>query len=113
MENNIESKKEKVQEQLEKLLPQMALYFKCEENDIKISKINFYNGNFSAAISYRYIDKERSDLRKIITSIYYFDIDGEYLEKEGIWYEGTFYTYDNVTALFDIILQEIEELNNN
>lgn len=113
MKNNIESKKEKVQEQLEKLLLQMAQYFNCEENNIKISKINFYNGKFSAAISYKYIDKERSDLKKIITSIYYFDIDGEYSENEGIWYEGTFYTYNNVTALFDVILQEIEGLNNN
>ena len=113
MKSNIEEKKERVRDRLEMLLPQMAQYFNCEPDDVKISRISFYNGRYSAALSYRHIDKDRSDLRKIITSIYYFDIEGEYLDKDGLWYEGQFYEFDNLEPFFEAIKEDIEEFHNN
>lgn len=109
MKKENETKGKIAQDKIESMMNKMADYLKCDENDIKILKIRFFNGLFSADFSIRYINHRKSSLRKVVTSIYYFDIGGEYLDREGIWYEGVFYTYNDLDSFYEVVKQEIEE----
>ena len=111
MKNIDETTEKRAQDQLEALIIKMATYLNYDQNDIKIIKIRFFNGLFSADISVRHINHRKSSLRKVVTSLYYFDIGGEYLDREGIWYEGVFYTYNSLDSFFEVIQKEIEDLN--
>ena len=111
MEADIAAKNENVYPKLNFLKNEMLNFFQCDEKDLDISNVHFANKHFFAAVFYRHINLEKSDLRKIITSTYYFDIEGEYIDREGIWYDSTFYTYNNLNPFFDVISQEIEDLN--
>jgi len=109
MKKEDETKEQIAQNKIESLINNMAGYLNCAENDVKILRIKFLNGLFSADISMRFINHRKSSLRKFVTSVYYFDIGGEYLGREGIWYEGVFYTYNNLEPFYEVIKQEIEE----
>lgn len=112
MEDNSIERRDKVIHRLNFLKNEMLKFFNCEDKNLDISKVYFTNKHFSASISYRYINLEKSDSRKIITSTYYFDIEGEYIEREGIWYEGKFYSYDNLSPFFEVISREIQAYSN-
>ncbi|MGA8264556.1 MAG: hypothetical protein WB779_08960 [Ignavibacteriaceae bacterium] len=109
MGNEYQVKEKIAQNKIESLISKMADYLNCEEDDIKILRIRFFNGLFSTHFSIRFINHRKSSLRRIVTSIYYFDIGGEYVEREGIWYEGVFYTYDSLEPFFEVLKLEIEE----
>lgn len=109
MKKENETKEKIAQGKIESIMSKMADYLRCGENDIKILKIRFFNGLFSADFSIRYINHRKSSLRKVVTSIYYFDIGGEYLDREGIWYEGVFYSYNDLEPFYEVVRQEIEE----
>jgi len=103
--------KEKVQKDIELLRQGMVKYFKCNEADIKITEIKFEDTSYTAAISYSYIDWNRSSLRNFIYSTCIFDIEGDYDLKGVFRYESKFYKYENLSQFFTVISKEMEGLN--
>ena len=112
MENLNNRKKEKIFYDLELLRKSIVKYFKCTEEDVKILEVKFDDRNYTATISYNYIDWNRSDLRRFIYSTCYFEITGEYGLKGTFRYEGYFYKYENLSSFLMVISKEIEELKN-
>ena len=112
MEHVNTKKKENIESDLELLRQNMVKYFKCNEEDIKISEAKFDTNHFTATIAYNYIDWNRSSLRDFIYSICQFDIEGDYELKKAFRYEGHLYRFDNLSHFFEIISKEMAEPNN-
>ncbi len=104
--------KEKVKKNIGLLVSGMIKYFKCSEEDVKISGVKFDAHNFAATIAYNYIDWNRSSLRGFLYATCYFEITGEYELKGTFKYEDYFYKYDNLSPFLTVISKEIEELKN-
>lgn len=107
---NIKSK-EKIKRDIELLVSSMIKYFKCSEEDIKLTEIKFDDSSYVAAISYNYIDWNIPNKRNFITSTCKYYIEGDYDLKGVFRYEGKFYKFENLSLFFTVISKEMEGLN--
>ena len=88
----------------------MAKFFDCDDDFIKFSNPVYYNDRFKIEVELTIINRELDSLNTIHGNTFLFNIEGEYINREKIWFEGNFYYYYEINELFKRISLEIKDL---
>ncbi len=110
MELGLNEKRKKLKKKILYLKHQMAKYFNSDDKFIKFSDPIYKTDRYKVNVELTLINSETSTLSKLYTTTYYFDFAGEYIKREGIWYEGQSFSYDELNDFFKLISMEIKEL---
>ncbi len=110
MKPDFDEKKEMLKNKLLYIKYKMAKFFDCDEAFIKFSAPIYYNDRFKINAVLTIIIREVDSLNILHGNTYYFDFEGEYLRREGIWFEGNFYVYDELNDFFQNISLGINEV---
>ncbi len=110
MKPDFDEKKEMLKNKLLYLRHNMAKFFDCDDAFIKLSDPIYTNDRFKINAVLTIINREVNSLNTLHGNTYYLDFEGEYLKREGIWYEGNFYNYDELNDFFQKISLEMKEI---
>ena len=111
MQAGLELRRNELQNNLETIKKEMALYFNCEPNLISFSYPVYFNSKAKIKAKFIFKFNELNNKNWIITEKYFFDFEAEYLKREGLWYYGNFYYLNELSKFFRCISLQIENFS--
>ncbi len=110
MKTDLVERREHLKEKLIFLKREMVKFFNCSNENIKFSEPAYIDDKCKVNVSFTMVNMEKSSLKRFVSSTYYFDFEDEYIKREGILYEGNFYSYEELNDFFSKVSSEMEKM---